>query len=156
MATNKLKRGDDLTPLEGGATGGGGAGIKGTKWSSMPSLRGSSSTIDDLKKLGSDTSKLKGSAKTSKEAAIQRAADRTLVRAGAAGAAAAGAAAAGAAALTSESKPRNGSDNEFMGSVRADPKNPTGVEGTGMAKGGMVKKKTSAYNAVYMGKDKRK
>jgi hypothetical protein len=151
MATNKLKRGDDLTPLEGGATGGGGASVKGTKWSSMPSLRGSSSTIDDLKKLGADTSKLKGSAKTSKEAAIQRAADRTLIRAGAA-------AAVGttAAVLSSESKPKNGSDNEFMGSVRADPKNPTGVEGTGMAKGGMVKKKTSAYNAVYMGKDKRK
>ncbi len=149
MATNKSKRGDDLVPLEGGGSGGGSASVKGTKWSSLPSMRGSSSTIDDLKKLGSDTSKLKGAALTSKEAAIQRAADRTLVRAGTA-------VAAGAAALSSERKPQNGSDNEFMGNVRADPKNPTGAEGTGMAKGGMVKKKMSAYNAVYMGKDKRK
>jgi len=149
MATSKAgRKGLDEQPLEGGGSGG---GISGTKWSSMPSLRGSSSTIDDLKKLGSDTSSLKGAALTSKEAAIQRAADRTLVRAGTAGVVA-----AGAAALSSESKPKNGSDNEFMGSVRADPKNPTGAEGTGMAKGGMVKKKMSAYNAVYMGKDKRK
>lgn len=147
MATSKgTKKGLDEQPLEGGGSGG---GISGTKWSSMPSLRGSSSTIDDLKKLGSDTSKLKGAAKTAKEASIDRAITRTVVRAGAASA-------AGAAALASESKPKNGSDNEFMGSVRADPKNPTGVEGTGMAKGGMVKKKMSAYNAVYMGKDKRK
>lgn len=149
MATSKgTKKGLDEQLLEGGGSGG---GISGTKWSSMPSLRGRSSTIDDLRKIGSDTSKLKGAAKTSKEASIQRAADRTLVRAGTAGAVA-----AGAAALSSESKPKNGSDNEFMGSVRADPKNPTGVEGTGMAKGGMVKKKMSAFNAVYMGKDKRK
>jgi len=152
MATSKAgRKGLDEQPLEGGGSGGGSASVKGTKWSSMPSMRGSSSTIDDLKKLGSDTSKLKGAALTSKEAAIQRAADRTLVRAGTAGAVA-----AGAAALSSERKPQNGSDNEFMGNVRADPKNPTGVEGTGMAKGGMVKKKMSAYNAVYMGKDKRK
>jgi hypothetical protein len=151
MATSKAgRKGLDEQPLEGGGSGGG-ASIKGTKWSSLPSLRGSSSTIDDLKKLGADTSKLKGSAKTAKEAAIDRAITRTVVRAGAASAAG-----AGAAAMTSESKPKNGSDNEFMGSVRADPKNPTGVEGTGMAKGGMVKKKMSAYNAVYMGKDKRK
>jgi hypothetical protein len=149
MATSKAgRKGLDEQPLEGGGSGG---GVSGTKWSSMPSLRGSSSTIDDLKKLGADTSKLKGSAKTSKEAAIQRAADRTLIRAGTAAAVG-----TGAAVLSSESKPNNGSDNEFMGSVRADPKNPTGVEGTGMAKGGMVKKKMSAYNAVYMGKDKRK
>ena len=32
---------------------------------------------------------------------------------------------------------------------------PTSL-GPKMAKGGMVKKKMSAYNAVYMGKDKRK
>ena len=149
MATNKAgKKGLDEQPLEGGGSGG---GISGTKWSSMPSMRGSSNTIDDLKKLGADTSKLKGAALTAKEAAIQRAADRTLIRGGAA-------AAVGttAAVLSSESKPKNGSDNEFMGSVKADPKNPTGAEGTGMAKGGMVKKKMSAYNAVYMGKDKRK
>ena len=149
MATSKgSKRGLDEQQLEGGGSGG---GLSGTKWSSVPSLRSNASTIDDLKKLGSDTSKLKGAAKTAKEASIDRAITRTVVRAGAASAAG-----AGAAALTSESKPKNGSDNEFMGSVRADPKNPTGVEGTGMAKGGMVKKKMSAYNAVYMGKDKRK
>jgi len=149
MATSKgTKRGLDEQLLEGGGSGG---GIKNTKWSSMPSLRSKASTMDDLKKIVSDTSKLKGAAKTSKETAIDRAITRTVVRAGAAGATA-----AGTVAMTSESKPNNGSDNEFMGSVRADPKNPTGVEGTGLAKGGLVKKKMSAYNAVYMGKDKRK
>jgi hypothetical protein len=149
MATSKAgRKGLDEQPLEGGGSGG---GLSGTKWSSVPSLRSNASTIDDLKKIVSDTSNLKGAAKSAKEASIERAANRTVIRAGTAGAVA-----AGAAALSSESKPKNGSDNEFMGSVRADPKNPTGVEGTGMAKGGMVKKKMSAYNAVYMGKDKRK
>jgi hypothetical protein len=149
MATSKAgRKGLDEQPLEGGGSGG---GISGTKWSSMPSLRSNSSTMGDLRKMASDTSKLKGAAKTSKEAAIDRAVTRTVVRAGTA--AAVGTA---AASMTSESKPSNGSDNEFMGSVRVDPKNPTGAEGTGMAKGGLVKKKMSAYNAVYMGKGKGK
>jgi hypothetical protein len=59
-------------------------------------------------------------------------------------------------ATATEGKQSNGSDNEFMGSAKRDSGNPTEYSGTGMAKGGMVNKKKMAYNAVYMGKDKRK
>lgn len=148
MATSKgSKRGIDEQQLEGG---GGGGGISGTKWSSMPSLKSNASTMDDLKKIVSDTSKLKGGAKAAKEESIDRAITRTVVRAGAAGAAGAG------AAVATSDKQSNGSDNEFMGSAKRDSSNPTEYSGTGMAKGGMVNKKKMAYNAVYMGKGKRK
>jgi len=76
MATSKIK-GLDEPQLEGGISGG--AGISGTKWSSVPS-RGSS-TLGDLKKLTADTSHLKGGAKKSVEEAQSRAAKRTGVRA---------------------------------------------------------------------------
>ena len=154
MATSKgSKRGIDEQQLEGG--GGGGGSISGTKWSSMPSLRSNASTMDDLKKIVADTPKLKGAAKAAKEEAIDRAITRTVVRAGAAGAAGATVAAGIKSATATEGRQSNGSDNEFMGSANRDPSNPTEYSGTGMAKGGMVKKKM-AYNAVYMGKGKRK
>ena len=154
MATSKdSKRGIDEQQLEGG--GGGGGSISGTKWSSMPSLRSNASTMDDLKKIVSDTPKLKGAAKAAKEEAIDRAITRTVVRAGAAGAAGATVAAGIKSATATEGRQSNGSDNEFMGSANRDSNNPTEYSGTGMAKGGMVKKKM-AYNAVYMGKGKRK
>lgn len=154
MATSKgSKRGIDEQQLEGG--GGGGGSISGTKWSSMPSLKSNASTMDDLKKIVADTPKLKGAAKAAKEEAIDRAITRTVVRAGAAGAAGATVAAGIKSATATEGRQSNGSDNEFMGSANRDPSNPTEYSGTGMAKGGMVKKKM-AYNAVYMGKGKRK
>ena len=154
MATSKgSKRGIDEQQLEGG--GGGGGSISGTKWSSMPSLKSNASTMDDLKKIVADTPKLKGAAKAAKEEAIDRAITRTVVRAGAAGAAGATGAAGIKSATATEGRQSNGSDNEFMGSANRDPSNPTEYSGTGMAKGGMVKKKM-AYNAVYMGKGKRK
>ena len=154
MATSKgSKRGIDEQQLEGG--GGGGGSISGTKWSSMPSLRSNASTMDDLKKIVADTPKLKGAAKAAKEEAIDRAITRTVVRAGAAGAAGATVAAGIKSATATEGRQSNGSDNEFMGSANRDSSNPTEYSGTGMAKGGMVKKKM-AYNAVYMGKGKRK
>jgi hypothetical protein len=158
MATSKgSKRGIDEQQLEGGGGGGGNAsGISGTKWSSMPSLKSNASTMDDLKKIVSDTSKLKGGAKAAKEEAIDRAITRTVVRAGAAGAAGATVAAGIKSATATEGRQSNGSDNEFMGSAKRDSGNPTEYSGTGMAKGGMVNKKKMAYNAVYMGKDKRK
>ena len=112
--------------------------------------------MDDLKKIVSDTSKLKGGAKAAKEEAIDRAITRTVVRAGAAGAAGATVASSIGGATATEGKQSNGSDNEFMGSAKRDQQNPTEYSGNGMAKGGMVKKKTMAYNAVYMGKGKRK
>jgi len=154
MATSKgSKRGIDEQQLEGG---GGGGGVSGTKWSSMPSLKSNASTMDDLKKIVSDTSKLKGSAKAAKEESIDRAITRTVVRGGAAGAAGAAVASSIGGATATEGKQSNGSDNEFMGSANRDSSNPTEYSGTGMAKGGMVNKKKMAYNAVYMGKDKRK
>ena len=154
MATSKgSKRGIDEQQLEGG--GGGGGSISGTKWSSMPSLKSNASTMDDLKKIVADTPKLKGAAKAAKEEAIDRAITRTAIRAGAAGAAGATVAAGIKSATATEGRQSNGSDNEFMGSANRDPSNPTEYSGTGMAKGGMVKKKM-AYNAVYMGKGKRK
>ena len=153
MATSKgSKRGIDEQQLEGG---GGGGGVSGTKWSSMPSLKSNASTMDDLKKIVADTPKLKGAAKAAKEEAIDRAITRTVVRAGAAGAAGATVAAGIKSATATEGRQSNGSDNEFMGSANRDSSNPTEYSGTGMAKGGMVKKKM-AYNAVYMGKGKRK
>ena len=155
MATSKgSKRGIDEQQLEGG--GGGGGSISGTKWSSMPSLKSNASTMDDLKKIVADTPKLKGAAKAAKEEAIDRAITRTVVRAGAAGAAGAAVASSIGGATATEGKQSNGSDNEFMGSAKRDSGNPTEYSGTGMAKGGMVNKKKMAYNAVYMGKDKRK
>lgn len=154
MATSKgSKRGIDEQQLEGG--GGGGGSISGTKWSSMPSLKSNASTMDDLKKIVADTPKLKGAAKAAKEEAIDRAITRTVVRAGAAGAAGATVAAGIKSATATEGRQSNGSDNEFMGTANRDSSNPTEYSGTGMAKGGMVKKKM-AYNAVYMGKGKRK
>lgn len=154
MATSKgSKRGIDEQQLEGG--GGGGGSISGTKWSSMPSFKSNASTMDDLKKIVADTPKLKGAAKAAKEEAIDRAITRTVVRAGAAGAAGATVAAGIKSATATEGRQSNGSDNEFMGSANRDSSNPTEYSGTGMAKGGMVKKKM-AYNAVYMGKGKRK
>ena len=76
MATSKIK-GLDEPQLEGGISGG--AGIGGTKWSSIPSR--SSSTLGDIKKLTADTSHLKGGAKKSVEEAQGRAAKRTGIRA---------------------------------------------------------------------------
>jgi hypothetical protein len=139
MATKRSKRGDDLTPLEGG---GGGAGMsastKDTKWSSMPSFKSNASVMDDLKKLTKDTSKLKGGAKKATELAVDRAINRLGIRA--VGAAGAGAA---AKALTSEDKPKKAAakseDYEDMsGAVDIDVSNPTGVAGRGMKKGGMT------------------
>jgi len=137
MVKNKTRRGDDLTPLEGGG-GGGGAGVSGTKWSGMPSFKSNASLMDDVKKLTKDTSHLKGGAKKSTDLAEDRAAKRMAVRA--AGTAAVG---AGAKAATSEDKPKKAAakseDYEDMsGDVKADSSNPTGVAGTGMKKGGMT------------------
>lgn len=82
MATSKIK-GLDEPQLEGGMSG----GVGGTKWSSMPSFKGKSNTISDIKKLTADTSHLKGGAKKAVEEAKTRAARRTAVRAGVADAA---------------------------------------------------------------------
>ena len=137
MAKNKTRRGDDLTPLEGGG-GGGGAGVSGTKWSGMPSFKSNASLMDDVKKLTKDTSHLKGGAKKATDLAEDRAAKRMAVRV-----AAPAAAVAAAKAATSEDKPKKAAaksdDYEDMGGdVSLDPSNPTGAAGKGMKKGGMT------------------
>lgn len=124
------KRGDDQL-LEGG---GAGAGIRGTKWSSMPSLKSNASTIDDLKKIVSDTYKLKGAAKAAKEEAIERAITRTGVRAAGAGAAGAGLKSISSAGA-SESK-KDDSDSDDTAEKNYDV--PGGFSGKGMKKGGMT------------------
>ena len=117
------KKPTDDQMLEGG---GGGAGISGTKYSKIPSFRGSSSTMGDLKKINQDTSNLRGNAKKVTEDAQDRAAARTGVRA-----AGAGAAAAGAKALT-------GDDSEDIKDDKTPSRAGMGeiMSGKGMAKGG--------------------
>ena len=76
------RRGLDEPQLEGGISGGGGgASIRGTKYSSLPSFKGNASTLGDIKKLTADSSHLKGGAKQAVDEAKGRAAKRTAVRA---------------------------------------------------------------------------
>jgi len=130
MATSRSKRGDDLTPLEGG-----GAGVGGTKWSGMPSFRGNASIMDDLKKLTAPPTKTKGAAKRSVEMAEDRAASRMVART-----AATGTAAAATKAMSGKDAKAKEKDEyeDISGDVKADSSNPTGVAGTGMKKGGMT------------------
>lgn len=129
------KRGLDEQMLEGGATGGGGAGgarasVSGTKWSNMPSMRSSSSTMGDLKKINQDTSNLRGNAKKVTEDAQDRAAARTGVRA----------AGAGAAASAAKMAASDASADDSNYSVDQNKAGPAGIgaiiSGKGMAKGG--------------------
>ena len=136
MATNRPRRGDDLTPLEGG---GGGGGISGTKYSNMPSFKGNASIMDDLKKLTKDTSKLKGGAKKATELATDRAINRLAVRAtGAAGAGAAAKTLSGKDAVADDKSKESDDYEDMSGAVDIDVSNPTGVAGKGMKKGGMT------------------
>lgn len=129
---NPARRGLDEQELEGG---GAGAGIKNTKWSGMPSMKGNSSMMEDLKRLTSPPTKAKGAAKRAVELAEDRAASRTLARA-----AGAGAAGAGAKALTSKEAEAKSKDDaeEDSGGDAVRTKDPVGAAGTGMKKGGMT------------------
>jgi len=109
------RRGLDEPQLEGGISGGGGgASIRGTKYSSLPSFKGNASTLGDIKKLTADSSHLKGGAKQAVDEAKGRAAKRTAVRA--AGAAAAG---AGAKSMMGETASAKDSGNKDDGVVEA-------------------------------------
>ena len=134
------KRPTDDQLLEGG---GAGSGISGTKWSNMPSFKGSSSTLGDLKKINQETSHLKGGAKKSVEDAQDRAAARTAVRA-----AGAGAAAAGAKALTG--KDAAASEDDYQ--PKTYPAGPAGMgeilAGKGMKKGGKVSSASSRADGI--------
>jgi hypothetical protein len=126
------KKPTDDQLLEGGGSG---SGIGGTKWSSMPSFRGSSSTLNDLKKLTAPPTKAKGAAKRAVEMAEDRAVSRMVARG-----AGASALAAGAKAMSGkEAAAKVDDDYEDMGgNAVPDSSNPTGVAGTGMKKGGSV------------------
>ena len=75
------KRPLDDEQLEGGVGGGASAGISGTKWSKLPSFKGNSNAVDDIKKITADTSHLKGGAKSAANEAKDRAVTRTAARA---------------------------------------------------------------------------
>jgi hypothetical protein len=105
------RHGLDEPQLEGG---GAGAGIRGTKWSSMPSFKGNASTMGDIKKLTADSSHLKGGAKQAVDEAKARAAKRTAVRA-----AGAQAAYQGGKAVVGESASSKQSDSKDDGVVEA-------------------------------------
>jgi len=139
MATNRPRRGDDLIPLEGGATGGGGASVRGTKYSNLPSLRGNANVMDDLRKLTSPPTKARGAARRSVELAEDRAINRMAVRAaGAAGAGAVAKSLSGKDAVADNKSKKSDDYEDLTGDVSLDPSNPTGVAGKGMKKGGMT------------------
>jgi hypothetical protein len=94
----------DEPQLEGGISGG--AGIRGTKYSNLPSFKGNASTVGDIKKLTADTSHLKGGAKQAVEEAKARAAKRTAVRA-------AGAAGVGAGVKSMMPESASAKDSDF-------------------------------------------
>ena len=119
--------------LEGGGAGAG-AGLRNTKWSSMPSLKSNASTVGDLKKIVSDTSKLKGAAKAAKEEAIDRAITRTGVRAAGAGAAGAGLKSISSAGASEGKKEDSDSDDTAEKNYEV----PGGFSGKGMKKGGVA------------------
>jgi len=128
----------DDEQLEGGSAG---AGISGTKYSKMPSLRGSASTMGDLKKINKDTSNLRGNAKKVTEDAQDRAAARTGVRA----------AGAGAAAVAAKMATREAAADDSDYSANQNKAGPAGIgaiiSGKGMAGGGMTEddKKAAQY-----------
>jgi len=132
MAT-KFNRGIDEQQLEGG---GAGAGIGGTKWSSMPSLRSNATALGDIKKMTSDTSHLKGGAKSAADEAKGRAAKRTAVRAAGAEAIYEGT----KAAADSESKKANKDEDSFKEVERALRAADEEIESSKYGKGDKMKK----------------
>jgi hypothetical protein len=124
---NPAKRGLDEQELEGGGSGASmrNTSTKDTKWSDRPSFTSNASLMDDIRKIGKDTSRLKGNAKKVSEDAQDRAAKRTAIRAAATGATAAGIKAA--VSDDSEDTTDNTSSRAGMGEI---------MSGKGMAKGG--------------------
>lgn len=136
------KRPTDDQLLEGGGGGGASAGISSTKWSNLPSLKGKANAIDDLKKMGADTSHLKGGAKESSDLAKDRAANRTAVRAAGAVAVNEGTKAALDKASEKSAKKDEDSFKEVERSLReadADIESSKYGKGDKMKKGGSVK-----------------
>ena len=128
------KRPLDDQLLEGG--GGGGAGVGGTKWSNVPSFKSKASAIDDLKKMGADTSHLKGGAKESVDLAKDRAANRTAVRAAGAAAVSGGT----KAALDAATTPKKTEGDSFKEMERALREADADIESSKYGKGDKLKK----------------
>jgi hypothetical protein len=132
----------DDQQLEGGVGGGMSAGISGTKWSKMPSLKGKANAIDDIKKMGADTSHLKGGAKGASDEAKNRAFDRTAIRAAGVAAANEGVKAALDKVNEKSAKKDEDSFKEVERSLReadADIESSKYGKGDKMKKGGSVK-----------------
>lgn len=135
----------DDQQLEGGVGGGMSAGISGTKWSSMPSLKGKANAVDDIKKMGADTSHLKGGAKAASDEAKNRAFDRTAARAAGAAAVSEGTKAALDRA-TSTKKTEEDSFKEVGRALRAadeDTEASKYGKGDKLKRGGMVRSSAS-------------
>jgi hypothetical protein len=104
----------------------------------MPSFKGSSSTLDDLKKLTAKPTKAKGAAKRAFEMAQDRAVSRTVARGAGASALAAGAKSMTGKDATASDSSKSDDYEDMGGDVSLDYSNPTGVAGRGMKGGGKV------------------
>ena len=129
------------------------AGVGGTKWSSMPSLKGKANAVDDIKKMGADTSHLKGGAKAASDEAKDRAFDRTAARAAGVAAVSEGTKAAlDKATSTKKSSPTDeDSFKEVERSLReADKEIESSKYGKGdkMKKGGYVSSASSRADGI--------
>jgi hypothetical protein len=136
------RRPTDDQLLEGGGGGGASAGISSTRWSSLPSVKGKANAVDDIKKMGADTSHLKGSAKGASDEAKNRAFDRTAIRAAGAAAVSEGTKAALDKANEKSAKKDEDSFKEVERSLReadADIESSKYGKGDKMKKGGSVK-----------------
>lgn len=152
------KRPLDDQLLEGGGGGGMSAGISGTKWSKMPSFKGNSDAVSDIKKLTKDTSHLKGGARDASDEAKTRAATRTAMRAAGAAAVSEGTKSALDAA-TSTKKSDEDSFKEVERSLReadADIEASKYGKGDGMKKGGKVTASKRADGIAQRGKTRGK
>jgi len=132
----------DDQQLEGGVGGGMSAGISGTKWSKMPSFKGNSDAVGDIKKLTVDTSHLKGGAKAASDEAKARAATRTAARAAGAAAVSEGTKAALDKANEKSAAKDTDSFKEVERALReadADIESSKYGKGDKMKKGGSVK-----------------
>jgi hypothetical protein len=163
MAKSRAKLAE-LETLEGGGAGGmgGGSGVGGTRWSNLPSFKGKANTIDDIKRLSKDTSKLKGTSKEIADEAKQRAASRTAVRV----AGVAGVGAAGKAAMSGDEpteKPSRDTDEDnfqetrrIMREVDEDIKGSKYGKADGMKSGGSVTASKRADGIAQRGKTRGK
>ena len=141
-----------------GAGAGMGSGVGGTKWSNMPSLKGKANAADDVRKMGADTSHLKGGAKDAANEAKDRAFNRTASRIAGATAVSEGTKAALDVA-TSPKKNEGDSFKEMERALRAadaDIESSKYGKGDGMKKGGKVNASRRADGIAQRGKTRGK